>query len=136
MTDAEYAEQKDRIIALSDKWLKPLGLGWWDIRLTFQRSGYMEPKQNTRDRSVAKCDCDWRYGHAEITFNMPLVAEQNDDDMENIVVHELMHVFLNEMRWARQDGQDDIDHEERVASTLTKALLWLRESMQPAVTAE
>jgi predicted SprT family Zn-dependent metalloprotease len=44
------------------------------------------------------------------------------DSIEKIVVHELMHVFLNEMR------EKGIDHEERVATMLSQAFLWVKES--------
>lgn len=45
----------------------------------------------------------------------------SDEEIEYVVVHELMHVFLNEMR---EQGQQ---HEERVATLLAKAFLWVRD---------
>ena len=41
-------------------------------------------------------------------------------EIEKVVVHELMHVFLNETR------EEGIDHEERVATQLQKAFFWIR----------
>lgn len=129
MTDAEYKASRRRLLALSAKWLKPLGLNWWDIDLAYARDDYEPPGTTARDDSLAHCKVDWRYGHATITWNMPLVATQSDDQLERAFVHELMHIFLHEMRWARDQTEDSLDHEERVATILTKAFLWLRDSL-------
>lgn len=132
MTDAEYEVQQARLLALADKWVKPLGLGWWDLDFAYARDDYEPPDSlspKERDRSLAYCNVDWRYGHATITWNMPRVAEQTDEKLERAFVHELAHIFLNEMRWARDGDADHLDHEERVATTLTKAILWLRDSL-------
>lgn len=128
MNDAEFATQKARITDLSDWWVPKLGLAWWDINLAYARDDFEvdgEPAPNT----VACTSANWRYGHATITWNMPRVAEQSDQDLEMQFVHELQHIFLNE---AREDGKDWLDHEERVASTYAKAFLWLRAALEPA----
>lgn len=54
---------------------------------------------------------------------MPRVREIGDKELERCFVHELMHIFLSET------GDDWLDHEERVASTLTKAFLWQRDKL-------
>jgi len=46
----------------------------------------------------------------------------SEDEIEATVVHELMHIFLNEM----QSDSVDVNHEERVASTLQKAFMLVR----------
>lgn len=130
MDDAEYEHQKQRLLALADKWVRPLGLGWWDIQYAYARDDYEPPKQaSSEDHSVAHCSADWRYGYACITWNMPLVREQDDEKLERIFVHELQHIFLHEMRWTADNSDDSIDHEERVASIYTKAFLWLRDAL-------
>lgn len=127
MTDEEYEAQKRRILALCQKWVSPIGLGWWDIEFGYERANF-EVDGNPSHDAVAKCTANWRYGHAYIGFNMPRVQEQTDERLERCFVHELMHIFLNE---TRESDDDWLDHEERVASTLTKAFLWLRDSMVP-----
>lgn len=129
MTDAEFEEQKARLKVLVDRWVKPLGLGWWKIDMEYAREEYRPAKENTRDAEVAHCACDWRYGEACITWNMPKLPGLNDDELEWAFVHELMHIFLNEQRWTADNSADSLDHEERVASTLAKAFVWLRESL-------
>lgn len=127
MDDQEYARQKQRLLDLADKWIKPLGLGWWDISFEYARDDYVAPENaSSPDASLAKCAANWRYGHACITWNMPRVREIEDAELERCFVHELMHIFLSE---TRENGEDWLDHEERVASTLTKAFLWLRDSL-------
>lgn len=131
MTDSEFEQERERILAFARKWAEPLGLGWWEITYEYARDDYKAPSPSYAPDtfSAAYCTADWRYGHATIVFNMPVMAQQSDSKAEKIVVHELCHVLLNEMRWARHDDADHIDHEERVASTLARAFLWLRESV-------
>ena len=129
MNDADFDVQRQRLVALSEKWIKPLGLGWWNIAFAYHRDDYVPLGTTARDDSLAKCRASWRYGNALISFNMPLVLEQDETDLEVAFLHELMHIFLNEMRWTADNSSDSLDHEERVASTLTKAFLWLRDSL-------
>jgi hypothetical protein len=130
MNDAEYAQHKARIETLIDHWHVPLGLRWWHLEYTYVRDDFEVDGKPAPD-TIARCTANWRYGHACITWNMARVKEQSDEMLERAFVHELMHVFLNE---ARENGDDWLDHEERVASTLTKAFLWQRDHhLQPTV---
>ena len=129
MTDDEYETQKARIAPLIERWVKPLGLGWWKIDIAYRRERF-DPKGDgerfSEGEVLGKCWANWRYGEACITLSMPAVADLKDDELETAFLHELMHVFLNETREA---GDDWLCHEERVASTLTKAFLWLRDHL-------
>lgn len=131
MTDAEYATQRDRTHALVTRWANALGLGWWEITNEWARDDYREKARSTNDGAVSLATCrpDWRYAHAAITWNMPEIAELSDAKPEAVVVHELQHVFLHEARWRDGDDTDSVDHEERVATTLAKAFLWLRDAV-------
>ena len=70
----------------------------------------------------ALCSAHWEYLDHEITFNLTNMNIMSDEEIEITVVHELMHIFLNEMQ------SDDVDtkHEERVASMLQKAFMWVK----------
>jgi hypothetical protein len=138
VTDAEYEAQRVRIRALIDRWVDALGLKWWHLDFAYTRdSGDFEVNGNPAPQAVACCAADWRYGTATVSWNMPAVARQDDDKLEMIFVHELMHIFLNEFRRLLPEdgkldlvGRDDwLAHEERVASTLARAFLWLRDDM-------
>jgi hypothetical protein len=125
MTDAEYE-------ALAEKWIDAIGLGWWEIDLVYARDDYEAEPRGDASRSLATCSADWRYGHACITWNMPEVKDTPDAKLETAFVHELMHIFLSEARWIDKDTpkeHDSLDHEERVASTLAKGFLWLRDAI-------
>ena len=128
MNDTEFEEQKLRVQALSEKWLGPLGLKWWRIDFEYVRDGaeMWDPARDEIERgdSCAQARVRWEYGLATLKFNLPSVKEEDDDHLEHIFVHELMHIFLNEMR------EDGIIHEEHVATTLAKAFIWLRESLE------
>lgn len=129
MNDAEFEAQKGRLRELAQRWAKPLGLGWWEITHEYARDGYEPPKEPADGaKSVAHCKPDWRYAHALIVWNMAAVADTEDEELEYIFVHELMHIFLHEMRW--YDHEHGLDHEERVATTLAKAFLWLRDELK------
>lgn len=128
MNDQEYEVQRGRLLALADRWVSAIGLGWWDIELAYARDDY-EPTPNTKDTSIAQCKADWRYGHATITWNMPELPALSDEKLERCFVHELMHCFLSEARWRDGEDNDSLDHEERVATTLQKAFVWLRDGV-------
>ncbi len=131
MNDAEFEQQKARLIALIDRWIKPLGLAWWSIDIVYVRDDYKPPFATPQKTvSLAYCEVDWRYYEATITWNMPEVLELSDWKLERGFVHELMHIFIHEMRWTASNDADALDHEERVASTLSKAFLWLREELE------
>lgn len=129
MDDAEFARQKQRIDDLAKKWINPLGLGWWDIQFGHERDRF-EVDGKPAPETLGQCRANWRYGHAYVEFNMPRVQNQTDDELERAFVHELMHIFLSE---TRESGDDWLDHEERVASCLTKAFLWLRDSLAETI---
>jgi hypothetical protein len=69
----------------------------------------------------ALCDTKWQYLDAGIQFNVNKMKELSDRDIEETVVHELMHIFLNQMR------EEGVKNEERVATELQKAFMWVRD---------
>lgn len=113
---------KTRIIkAAFAKWIERLGLGWWDIEVAY----YDDPaeviqKFHSYEGGVAAANvsAEWMYGKAQINVNLPAIAHLNEDDIEKIVIHELCHIMVNEMR------EGELHHEERVVTWLTKAFLW------------
>ena len=124
MNDAEFDALRAKIDQLVDWWAGSLGLKWWKITSIFSR----EPLGHSAEgyKAGARCDAQWEYLLADITFAMPDLLGLTDEDLERVVVHELQHIFLNEMRHAR--GEDGSAHEERVATMLTYAFLWLRDA--------
>jgi predicted SprT family Zn-dependent metalloprotease len=107
-----------RIGAAMRKWITPLGLGWWRVTLRHYAKR-KECKRKFGDSVAARCYADWRYMEAVIEINLPLWVDKTDDEVERMAVHELMHILVNEMR------EGAIEHEERVVTTLTKAVFWI-----------
>lgn len=136
MNDAEYDKQKARIQRLINYWVKLLGLGWWRIDFAYKREG-LKLDDNIDDTgtefTAAKTHAHWQYLDALTEWNMPWVAGADDENLEKTVVHELVHLFINEMREWAGDGappgglKHAIRHEERVVTQLTNALLRLRD---------
>jgi len=106
---------------LFDKWTYRLGLRWWSLCLVYKEDpqdiietfGHVE-----NSIVIAKTFCDWRYGTATIYFNLPKLKQMSKEDIEHVIIHELCHILVNEMR------EGEIHHEERVVTGLTKAFLW------------
>jgi predicted SprT family Zn-dependent metalloprotease len=120
LKDKEWKDTKKRIEKLAGKWIKPIGLGWWTVKLCYEDENEDQP------RELANCEVDWQYRQAKITFNLNVVEEQNDEQLELYFVHELMHIFVNEMREMKNhdDFNDAIKHEERVVTDLANAMIW------------
>lgn len=110
---------QDEFSALVHKWIGRTWLGWWRIEVR-GLNAYEYAKLNTEvdvHSSLAFCESDWRYMTAVIKVNLDLLKEIDDKDLEEIVVHELMHVILNEMR------EGGTGHEERVATFLARSFI-------------
>lgn len=120
------SNEREVIGAVFGKWVKRLGLLWWDLELTY----YTDPAEILREFTVtddemtqAKVYADWRYATAKILVNLPAFEGMTERKIERVIVHELCHVLVNEMR------EDDIHHEERVVTGLTKAFLWVESAV-------
>lgn len=125
MTDRQYRKQKKRIQRYIDRWAAPLGMKWWEITYVWHDEPY-------RDASDGRTPCartlvDWDYRRATIHFYLPDCKGESDKQTEDMVIHEFMHVLLNEMRqW--QDANDALAHEERTAVSLVQVVRWVTEA--------
>lgn len=102
-------------------WIRWTGLGYWTINLDYEDVVRMD---HGGYDTCAVCECDWKYQQATITFGLDKLRGMKKDTIERTVLHELMHIFLNEMR------ADGIDHEERTATQLAKAFIWVRDGVK------
>lgn len=116
-------ETRDKIKFYFDWWKKWLGLGYQRIVVKYV---------NKWDGTIiadAICDAKWQYLDHSITFCIGRMRTMNDNEIEITVIHELMHIFLNEMQTPELgDG-----HEDRVASSLTSAFMWVRDGVKEDV---
>ena len=130
MDDAEFQVQKTRVLALIEKWVKPIGLGWWHITFKYVRDSFLvSPEDHEANwQCVMKCNAKWQYLDAAISISMPAIVDLDDDDLEKYFIHELCHIPVNELRQVNED--DCLMHEERVVTTLANAFVWLAESLK------
>ena len=108
------ATAKKKLTAFLVKWKRQLWLGQWTVDTVWEWDGLDDLPAS------ATCSCDWRYMIATITFDLIKCSDLDDDRLENLVVHELFHMVVNEMR------EEGIDHEERVVSHLTSIITNLK----------
>lgn len=116
MTDRNYTKHRNRIRTLREKWRYRLGLDFWTIHYEYDR-GEIADSDGAGNYPVAKCSADWRYLEATMVWSIPRVSTLNDAELEEVFIHECMHILVNEMR------EEELKHEERVCSTLARAFL-------------
>lgn len=126
MDDETYNAQKARIQKLIDRWVEPLGLNWWELSFRYVR--VPGEKLDGGWQCIAETSVQWQYLHAIITFWMPVVVDEDDDELEESFVHELTHVLVQEMRETASDQSDEQKHVERVVETLSRAFRWVRKA--------
>ena len=98
------------------KWKAKLYL--WSWRIEFKILDWISPTENTAHGSnvAAKTWADWRYFKGNIDFSYFQLKDMDDKSIERIVIHEMLHIVVNEMRY------EGIEHEERVVSHISSIL--------------
>lgn len=122
MTDEEYEAERARIRAIYDRWEPVLGLDAWLITLDYHTGPYVCADGTPSGNAYATAAPHWDYQSASLSFNLQKTRTEDDDDLEDIVVHECVHVLLHELRGtaAMDDHQE---HEEHAATMITRALI-------------
>lgn len=113
----------DTIRKYIDAWMRPLGLLWWEVKVNYYDDPETVLDKFGNDDAVvlARTTTYWEYGTATIDFNLIGIQQlDNEGEVEMMVVHELCHILVSEMR------EGEIHHEERVVTGLTKAFMWTR----------
>ena len=125
MTDAEYRSQCRRIKQFASLWRKKLGLDWWNLDLKYARSLQefdFSEDLNACKSTVAYTHSQYEYLQAQVTFNVPEIASFDDTQLEEIILHEFMHILLCETRYGNNcECPFDPKREERVATVLARA---------------
>jgi hypothetical protein len=131
MTDAEVERQTGRVQRLIDWWGEELGIrACWKVHYKFIRESCRDEPEAAMETFVR-----WQYAHATFSVFLPAAEEQDDEELENMVVHEFMHLLLNEMRPLRDKSdpvtsalwEEERCHEEHAATTLARAFIWVRD---------
>lgn len=98
-------------------WVHFMGLGYWDIAAVMKTE---KLKKKGGGIICGRTWVEWKYCTAYIEFYINNMAGFSEQKVEEVVVHELTHVLLNEMQ------KKGIDHEERVATMMRKAMIWTK----------
>ena len=120
MKDREFKRQQDRVRKLLDKWVDPLGLGDWQIKLfLFHDALPGRESEGGAFAPVFQTESSWEYKMARIDGAACQTADCTDAELERLLVHELVHSLVAEMR----EEDPDHKHEERVVTSITDAIL-------------
>ena len=125
MTDKEFNSIKSKIAKSIKYWAVSLGLSHWDsIDFLCHRDSH-EMDIGASDCSVAAISCDWTYRHALIKFNVQRMKEFSKQEIDAVVVHELSHCLVNQMRELLSMEENDpwIKHEESTVTGIAIAVL-------------
>jgi hypothetical protein len=103
-----------------DFWVTWMGLKWWRVEIVFERG--RTPCRDGEADKAGECFADWKYLWAKILFWPDAMTHLTESEIEGVVIHEMAHVLVNEMR------TEGIDHEERVVTGLEYAFKWVRDA--------
>lgn len=122
MTDKEYREQKKRVQAYIDKWFKAMGLGWFQVTMTWQRE-----RDSDNPNTAARTISSWQYRNAEIIWFVPALVDNDDYFLEGIVVHEFTHILLSPLLLV--DAKEDLPLQHEYATEcVARAIQGAREA--------
>jgi len=117
----KWKKQIKRIQKVMDRWLDPLGLAWWHVQCNYIWDKKQFKKRNGY-QTIGSVYARWEYATASIDWNLRAIALESDSKLDRVVLHELCHILVSELR----EPDDDKKHEERVVTGLTKAFGWVR----------
>lgn len=116
MTDRTTQQLRAVLRKYVKKWKTNLYLGMWQV--DFNIRDYLVNDRGEFD-TAATCESSWQYFCAVLNFSYAKMRDLEETEIEKIVLHEMLHIVINEMR------EDGISHEERVVSHLTTILKWM-----------
>lgn len=118
MNDREFKEQMKRVNKLVDVWYARLGRAINGHKITYTWG--RDPKTGDAEghKTCAATRTLWQYLDSTITFYLPSCALLADEDLEEIVVHEYMHIICGPMA-----PDEAMPCEELVATQLARAMI-------------
>jgi hypothetical protein len=123
VTDKEYRVEKKRVQKYINKWFQAMGLGWFRVDMVWERERDLEVPD-----TAAKTLTKWQYRTANITWFLPATKDCNDEFLENVVVHEFVHILVAPMA-----NDDEPNEHEYATESLARAMQWVREAGQKGI---
>ena len=108
-------------------WVKQMGFGWWrDVTAVYvEREKDYNKIRDGIEGGNAYVEVDWEYLQMTIWFNVERNARRKKREIENTVIHELVHGLLAELV-----EYPDQKHEERVVVIIARAFQWVRDEAE------
>lgn len=130
MDDKQFRTTKNLIEGMIGTWKRTLGLGLWHIETAYHREA--PDDMGAPNGQCARMDvvASWEYMRADIRVNMPQMAMLGIVEVEEAVIHELLHCLVCEMREMATHPPNSPEarhHEERVVTHLAKAVYSTRQ---------
>lgn len=110
-------EARDRLTPLMDKWKAILQMVDWHIS-----GDLVDGRFDEGEEYAARCEAHWEYLQADIDWSVEQVLLMGDEELEEHIVHELMHALVSEMR-PRKQKRHLVKHEERVVTMLSRVVV-------------
>lgn len=101
-----------------DKWSKIMGIDRWDITVDYNSLKFDEDA-----RTNAYCQSSWQYKSAYLEVFLPTLKGNSAWEIESLIIHELCHILVCEMRGLPDEDGKVNPHEERVVTEMTQAFL-------------
>lgn len=131
-------ELKSEVTTWCNYWINQLQLGGWEILLKFEdKLTYHEVDIDKEYPIVIRNITRWSFKSATIELDISRCLPRDHDLLGQDMLHELLHVLVNEMRWDTNRSPDkghgcacEHDHEERVVTELTASIWALHSTIE------
>jgi hypothetical protein len=117
----DFKQIRSLIKASMKKWKDLLWLSNWEAVFNYN---YEYPVNNSKETVLASVQVSWEYEKIQVDFYLPTLLDNGyteEKQIDSIVIHELIHAVVNEMR----EKDPDHKHEERVVTHLTNIIFGL-----------
>lgn len=112
-------------------WGDRLGLMGWTInincfdKLTYNEDQAFDPEYPVVMRNITR----WMSKLTTLEVDVSICRKRTEEELSEDILHELLHVVVNEMRWDTNRAPDrghgcacEHDHEERIVTQLTNTI--------------
>lgn len=106
----------DRCQRIFTEWTDRLEMNW--IHIALYRS---DTVRSDDEGCAADTSAKWEYRRAKIAIYMPNVMNNTDEDLEDIIVHELVHVLAASMEQFVKEKDTALS--EFAVETISRALI-------------
>jgi Zn-dependent protease with chaperone function len=116
---------KARVLMIAERVQADMHMEFWDIEHQFHDGVYEDHLQEDEYSTTMACTVTrWPYRLARIQWFLGTVARCDDDNVEDVMEHELAHVLLGPMHAAMKTGKED--QEEMATENVAKVIKALR----------